>query len=206
MNESFLTSLARPQPIPGGGAAAAYAASVGSALLEKIVRLEMQRVGIPQQQSLVWKELLLKVVRLSKAFAQLRDEDGEAYLRWAETKTSKENAPAICDALGQATACPISIVKCVHEALECLIEAGEYAKKHLLSDLLAVCEILDGARKGAAHIACANLRLMTTPSCRKNFEEDLARLRTLAEESVNRAREGLSQRLQAASQVCSVSG
>jgi methenyltetrahydrofolate cyclohydrolase len=199
MNESFLTSLAKPQPIPGGGAAAAYAASVGLALLEKIVRLEMQRVGIPMQQSLIWKELLLKVVRLSTAFSQLRDEDGEAYLRWAAIKTSKENAPAICDALGRATACPISIVKCIHEALECLIETGKYAKKHLLSDLLAVCEILDGARKGAAHIACANLQLMTVPSCRKNFEEDLARLQSLAEESGNRAREGLCHRLQASS-------
>jgi methenyltetrahydrofolate cyclohydrolase len=206
MNESFLMSLARPQPIPGGGAAAAYAASVGLALLEKIVRLEMQRVGIPSQQSLIWNELLLRVVRLSTAFAQLRDEDGEAYLRWAEIKTSKENAPAICKALGQATACPISIVKCVHETLECLIVAGKYAKKHLLSDLLAVCEILDGARKGAAHIACANLQLMTAPSLRKNFEEDMAQLRTLAEESGNRAREGLSKRLQVSSQVCFVPG
>jgi formiminotetrahydrofolate cyclodeaminase len=166
----------------------------------------MQRVGISLQQSFIWNESLLKVVRLSTAFAQLRDEDGEAYLRWAEIKTSRENAPAMCDALGQATACPISIVKCVHETLECLIQAGKYAKKHLLSDLLAVCEILDGARKGAAHIAYANLRLMTAPSCQKNFEKDLARLRTLAEESANRARERLSQRLQFASQVCSVPG
>jgi len=199
MNESFLTLLAKPQPIPGGGAAAAYAASVGLALLEKIVRLEMQRVEIPFQQSLIWKDLLLKLVRLSTTFAQLRDEDGEAYLRWAEIKSSKENAPAISDALRQATACPISIVKCVQETVECLIEAGKHAKKHLLSDLLAVCEILDGAGKGAAHIAWANLQLMSTPSCRENLEEELARLRTLAEESGNRARDGLRHRLQASS-------
>jgi formiminotetrahydrofolate cyclodeaminase len=206
MNESFLISLARPQPIPGGGAAAAYAASVGLALLEKIVRLEMRRVETPLQQSLIWNELLLKVVRLSMAFAQMRDEDGEAYLRWAEIKTSKENAPAICDALGQATACPIGIMKCIHETMECLIQAGKYAKKHLLSDLLAVCEILDGACKGAAHIACANLQLMAIPSYRKNFEEELARLRTLVEESGSRARRELNQRQHAASQVCSVHG
>ena len=44
MHDSFIAALSNPnQPVPGGGAAAAYAGSVGLALLEKIVRLEMRR-------------------------------------------------------------------------------------------------------------------------------------------------------------------
>jgi len=195
MNESFLLSLARPQPIPGGGAAAAYTASVGLALLEKITRLEMQRDELQNELSPIWKTLLGKVIQLAEACSRLRDEDGAAYLTWTKTKVSEENVDEIHDALEQATACPIDIAEQVREAMECAIEAGKYAKKHLLSDLLVVCEVLNGAGKGAAHIAFANLGLMADTSTKKDFERQLARLQTLVDESYNGAREGLFHRL-----------
>jgi len=43
MHDSFLEALARPEPVPGGGAAAAHGACVGLALLEKIVLVEQFR-------------------------------------------------------------------------------------------------------------------------------------------------------------------
>ena len=203
MSDSFLASLANTQPIPGGGAAAAYTASVGLALLEKIVRLEMQRDEMPFELSLTGKTLLGKVAALKEAFVRLRNEDGEAYLRWAAIKTSEENGDVIEDALRAATACPISIVEGIQEALECVIEAGKHAKRHLLSDLLAVCEILNGAGKAAAHIACANLQLMTDASPKNECEGLLVHRQRLADQSCNRARETLHQRLHGSRRVCS---
>jgi formiminotetrahydrofolate cyclodeaminase len=191
MNESFLTSLARPQPIPGGGAAAAYSASIGLALLEKIVRLEMRRGGMPTTQGPVWNGLLGKVVELAEALARLRDEDGEAYLKWVKTRDAKENLTAIHDALREATRCPIGIVERVHESLECAVEAGKLAQKHLLSDLLVVCEILNGAGKGAAHIAFANLQVMLDPADKDAYRRRLAALLSLSDQALIKAREAI---------------
>ena len=49
MHDSFLEALARPEPVPGGGAAAAHGACVGLALLEKIVLVELRRSDIPSE-------------------------------------------------------------------------------------------------------------------------------------------------------------
>jgi formiminotetrahydrofolate cyclodeaminase len=202
MNESFLALLARPEPIPGGGAAAAYAASVGLALLEKIVRVEMRRGEVLLGQSLVWEDLLSKLVQLAEAFARLRDEDGEAYLRWAKITAAEENVTALQDALQAATACPISIAERVLESLECAAETGQFVKKHLLSDLLVVCEILNGAGKGAAHIALANLHVMTDSVEKNALETQLAGLQTLADQSYKRVREEIFRRLYPSREAC----
>jgi formiminotetrahydrofolate cyclodeaminase len=195
MNESFLTSLARPRPIPGGGAAAAYSASIGLALLEKIVRLEMHRGGMPAAQGSVWKGLLGNVVEVAGALGRLRDEDGEAYLKWIKTRDAKENLAAIHDALREATRCPIRIVERVHESLECAAEAGKLAQKHLLSDLLVVCEILSGAGKGALHIAFANVQVMLDPADKDAYRRRLAALQSLSDEALIKAREEILPRL-----------
>jgi formiminotetrahydrofolate cyclodeaminase len=195
MNEPFLAALARPQPIPGGGAAAAYAASIGLALLEKILRLEMQRKKILSAQGLRGEGLLGKVVQLKETLARLRDEDGEAYLKWARIKREKENLTAVREALREATECPMRIVERIQESLECAVEAGNLAQKHLLSDLLAVCEILNGAGKGAAHIAATNLQAMLDPTEENAYRKRLAALQTLAEQSLIKAREKIIRRL-----------
>ena len=203
MSKLFLTSLAETQPIPGGGAAAAYTASVGLALLEKIVRLEIEREGEQTELNLRWQALLGKVCELKETFLRLQDEDGKAYLRWAEAKTLQEDVLAAEAALREATLCPISIVEQVRGTLECVNEAGKYAKRHLLSDLLAVCEILNGAGKAVGHIACTNLQLMTDASGRNQCEGQLVHWSTLADHSYNHAREQLHQRLHGSRRACS---
>ena len=45
MSASFLDQLARARPDPGGGAAAAFSAGVGLALLTKVIRLEKSGPG-----------------------------------------------------------------------------------------------------------------------------------------------------------------
>jgi formiminotetrahydrofolate cyclodeaminase len=195
MNESFLAALASPQPIPGGGAAAAYAASVGLALLEKIVRLEMQRREIPALRGLAGEDLLGKVLPLAETLARLRDEDGEAYLKWAKIKGEEQNHTAVRKALREATECPMRIVECIQKSLECVVEAETFAQTHLLSDLLAVCEIINGAGKGAGHVASTNLQTMLDPAEKNAYRKRLAALQTLAEQSFFNAREKILRRL-----------
>jgi formiminotetrahydrofolate cyclodeaminase len=100
MSDSFLEALARPEPVPGGGAAAAHGACVGLALLEKIVLVELRRSDIPSESR--WQNLLEEVRRSSTTLLRLRDEDGEAYVRFAQARMFGKGAEEILDLLKQA--------------------------------------------------------------------------------------------------------
>jgi len=176
MHNSFLSDLSNPeQPIPGGGAVAAYTGAVGLALLEKIVRIEMQRSqSVSSDHS--WEVLLDQISVLSKNLYRLRDEDGKSYVRLAEVKASGRGEAEISAALQQAIDCPMKIMEQVDNALSCVSQASEHCKKHLLSDLQVVSEILAAAGRGAHHIAQANLLLMADPVLKADYQKKLAGL------------------------------
>lgn len=188
MNDSFIAALSRPdQPVPGGGAAAAYAGSVGLALLEKIVRLEMRRYPIVSEPSL-WEDLLEQVLSLSKILYRLRDEDGKSYMLLVETKASREKEEEVAAALVRTIECPMKILEQTHKALSCVSVAAEHCKRHLLSDLQVVCELLAAAGHGAYHICIANLRLMTDPISKADYQSRLTRLHDRSRELINLAK------------------
>jgi formiminotetrahydrofolate cyclodeaminase len=176
IHDYFIAALSNPnQPVPGGGSAAAYAGSVGLALLEKIVRLEMRRYPDASEPSL-WKDLLKQVSALSESLYRLRDEDGKSYLFLAETKALGKTEKEIGAALKQAIECPIKILEQVHKALRCVSVAAEQCKRHLLSDLQVVCELLGAAGRGAYYISMANLRSITDPVSKADYQIKLTKL------------------------------
>jgi formiminotetrahydrofolate cyclodeaminase len=176
MHDSFIEALSNPnQPVPGGGAAAAYAGTVGLALLEKIVRLEMHRHQAVSEHSF-WKDLLSQVSALSKSLHRLRDEDGKSYLFLAETRASGKTEKEIAAALKQAIECPIKILEQTHKGLNRISVVAEQCKRHLLSDLQVVCELLGAAGRGAYYISMANLRSITDPVSKADYQIKLTNL------------------------------
>ena len=171
MHDSFLEALARPEPVPGGGAAAAHGACVGLALLEKIVLVELRRSDIPFESR--WQNLLEEVRRSSSTLLRLRDEDGEAYVRFAQARTFGKGAEEILDLLKQAIESPIAIMKEAKRSLDLVARAGNHCKGHLLSDLLVVCELLRAAIDGNHRVAQANLGVMGDPSLRSHYQNKL---------------------------------
>ena len=165
MDDSFIEALVKRKPVPGGGAAAAHGAFVGLALLEKIVTVEFQRSSVPSEPA--WKNLLQEVKEASRTILQLRDEDGKAYIRFAQAKTFGKGKKEVLEALHQAIESPTRIMEEANEALNLVARAGTHCKGHLTSDLLVVCELLRAAIYGAHGIAQANVGLMK-PSMEKN--------------------------------------
>ena len=171
MHDSFLEALARPEPVPGGGAAAAHGACVGLALLEKIVLVELKRDQITSNHS--WSDLLEEVRESSRTLLQLRDEDGRAYLRFAKAKTFGNSDEDTLEALKTAIESPIKIMGEAKIGLELVARAGKHCKGHLLSDLLVVCELLRAAVDGNHRIAQANLGVMREPSLLSHYQNKL---------------------------------
>jgi len=163
--DSFLQELAQARPDPGGGAAAAFGARLGLALLEKVVQLEggRQRKSVAKS-SLTWDEVLPRLKNLAECLEKLQEEDIKAYSQLAASRVSGENLAA---AARRAVLPPRQIVKQTAEALELLAWAGGHCQPHLVSDLLVAVEFLGAALAGAYHIACANLCLVTPEENRK---------------------------------------
>ena len=180
MHDSFLEALARPEPVPGGGAAAAHGACVGLALLEKIVLLELRRSDIPSKSR--WQNLLEEVRRSSSSLLQLRDEDGEAYVRFAQAKTFGKSADEILESLTQAIECPIKIMAEAHKGLQLVARAAKRCKGHLLADLLVVCELLRAAHQGTYGIAQANLRVMEDHTLHSHHQNKLNQVQAQSRE------------------------
>jgi formiminotetrahydrofolate cyclodeaminase len=174
MVDSFIDSLARPKPVPGGGAAAAHGACVGLALLEKIVKVELHRSRDSSEPE--WKNLLQEVKKSSSTLLQLRDEDGRTYVRFAQAKTFGKGNKEVLEALQQAIECPIRIMEEASKTLDQAARAGNRCKDHLLSDVLVVCELLRATISGAHRIAQANLSLMEESPKRNDYQDRLEQL------------------------------
>jgi formiminotetrahydrofolate cyclodeaminase len=179
--EPFLLALERSTPVPGGGSAAAYAASVGLALLEKIVRLESERARPAPEERRGWEALLRRVRRSAEIFRRLREEDGEAYVRLAEARRSGDEG-TVQGAWEQAIACPVAIMEEAHEALLLAREAGERCKGHLVADVLVVLQLLRAGWRGAYHIASANLGMAARLPA---WQGDLARPTEICDRAEN---------------------
>lgn len=192
MVDSFIDALARPYPVPGGGAAAAHGACVGLALLEKIVQVELQRSRDSSEAE--WRNLLQEVKKSSSTLLQLRDEDGRAYARFAQAKTFGKGETEVLEALQQAIECPTRIMAEANEAVNFVARAGVHCKGHLLSDLLVVCELLRATTSGAHRIAQANLSLMEASPKRNEYQDRLEQLLTGSRELYESAVSALVQR------------
>lgn len=187
--ESFLQELAQPRPNPGGGAAAAYGARLGLALLEKVVHLEGGRPRQPQAaSSLTWEAALTRLQQLAENLGQLQEDDVSAYSQLAAARASGENLAA---AVRQAVEPPRQIVRQTVEALELLAWAGGHCQPHLISDLLVAGEFLGAALVGAYHIACANLCLVTPAEDRRTLKREFCQAYGKGEDLFNMVKAAL---------------
>jgi formiminotetrahydrofolate cyclodeaminase len=159
MDEPFLAALSNPEPNPGGGAAAAYSACLGLALLKKIIRLELLRPDLASELTSSWEDLLEQAEVAENILERLLHDDGKAYVNFAEAR-AEGTEETIAAALERLIDCPVKIMEesCQGQAL--ISEAGKHCKRHLLSDLLVAGEFFLAAVQGAFHIARANLCLV----------------------------------------------
>ena len=162
MDDPFLKTLASARPVPGGGSAAAHGALVGLTLLEKIVRVEFHRHIKDTAERGKWEKLYQDVRALTDALRRLREEDGQAYMELAEQRNARGNdeSEKYCEAVMRAIDCPSGIMTAAAESAELIRRTAEHCKRHLLCDLLVVCELVEAGFHGAHHIARANLPLL----------------------------------------------
>lgn len=174
MKESFLKQLAKPRPDPGGGAAAAYGASLGLALLEKIAHLEYGRRHNVTDIAHSWPQLLAEITELNTDFSRLIESDVEAYRRLVVTRSSGSKN-LLSDAIDHAINCPVEIMTKIRQALALAYRLGGLCKQPLVADLLVAVEFFGASLRGAHHIAVANVSLIENTTKRAIVQTRLSK-------------------------------
>jgi formiminotetrahydrofolate cyclodeaminase len=171
MSESFLAELAKPQPDPGGGAAAAHGALIALALLKKIFMLEYDRIQA-NNHSENWDNKKNELDSLFARMERLREEDRQIYPRMVLLRNSQSEKELI-QIIEDSIAVPLRIMTEAIEGLALVSWVGPRSKEILKADLRVSAELLEASVQGAYHIGWANLPMIRKFRSPVIFDQEL---------------------------------
>jgi formiminotetrahydrofolate cyclodeaminase len=174
----FVDRLASPEPIPGGGSAAAVAASLGAALVSMVASLSIGREKYAQHAANL-QDVAATGRELSHRLLELAEQDALAYTRYlAALKRPKDSAEEravrsveIGDAARRAAEVPLETLRaCLGVAAAAERIAGR-SNVNAASDLGVAALLADAA----AHAAAANVLVNLPAVDDLGWTEEMAR-------------------------------
>ena len=163
--DEFLTSIAAPGAVPGGGSVAAFAGSLATALGQMVCGLTEDREKYASAGPRV-KEIHQRLAHAQKTLQELVREDAEAYqqvmeafkLPWETEQQKASRAKAIEQATRGATEAPLRTAGTVVEVLEWLQALTQIGNPNARSDAAVGAQLACAALKGAQYNVLINLR------------------------------------------------
>ncbi len=160
----FVDRLASPEPIPGGGSAAALAASLAAALVTMVASLSIGREKyMPHADNLQASASAGR--RLAHRFLELAEEDALVYGHYAATlKLPRDTAEQrearslqLASAARRATEVPLEMVRACLEVAATAERLAGRSNVNAASDLSAASLLADAAAKAAGANVLVNL-------------------------------------------------
>lgn len=160
----FSEALASDQPVPGGGSAAALAASMAASLLAMVARLSLDRPRYEQYRQS--NERALAAAELARhRLLELTDADARAYGRYAAARRMAKETPAQQHdrdsasraAAREASAVPLAVVRECALLLEGIESLAGRSNVNAASDLEVGARLCAAAARGAAANVLINL-------------------------------------------------
>ncbi|RKY21276.1 MAG: sugar ABC transporter substrate-binding protein [Planctomycetota bacterium] len=200
----FLQEAADRRPVPGGGAIAALAAAMGSAMAHMSASYSTSEkfAEVKEQVEVVLAHFREAVGR----FAQLAEADAEAYSRFAEamkmprsTEAEKQKRKAAMQlAIEGAIEVPLEVCGLCVESLRALLPLVEVGNKNLVSDTGVAAVMLKAGFSGAKLNVETNLAWLAdkekAEEIRKAVEEQEPIVREMAEGIYRRALERMREK------------
>ncbi len=196
MLAEFGEALASEQPTPGGGAAAAVAASLAASLTAMVVRLSLGRAKYADHADL-HQEAQAASDAARVRFLELADDDAAAYAAYRAARSlphataAEEGARAAAtrDAARSATAVPLEVVRACHAQIELVDRAAGRTNLYVGSDLEVAALLLDAAARSAAVNVRANLGAIGDDGYASAVTAELDQRLQQIQSTVDRARE-----------------
>jgi len=171
----FIEAVAAKTPTPGGGAVAAAACALGSALGTMAARFSSGPEAVAAAGTLE---------ELKAAFVPLVDQDAEAYnqvsaafgLPKSNDDEKKRRKEAIQNALKEAAEVPLQVMMSALRALQALAEFAPRCNRNLVSDLASAALMLGAGMEGAAHNVRINAAMIDDKPMKERLESEDRRL------------------------------
>jgi glutamate formiminotransferase/formiminotetrahydrofolate cyclodeaminase len=187
--KDFVTDVASGEPTPGGGAAAAHAASLGAALGEMIARLTEGREKFKEVQTDV-RDALAELTPLRARLAHAATEDAASFERVMNVRRlpqstqdeKRTRANKLEAALKGAATIPLEVAGVAVQVLELLETLSEIGNPNALSDAAT------GAQLSLAAVASARYNVLVNTAGIED-EEFASEHRSRADDLLERARE-----------------
>ena len=172
---AYLEALASTRAVPGGGSAAALAAAMGAALMSMVAKLSARKAKTPEDRR-VLDALVPSFDTLRDRFADLSQQDIEAYRQVVEARKAGAPAAEIELAYERAAEVPLQTAEAVDECLGLAAQVSARAWEMTASDLAVGSELLQTAIGGALGNVAINLPELHGERARR-IEQRYLRLR-----------------------------
>ena len=161
--KDFVAEVASAEPVPGGGAAAAHAASLGAALGEMVARLTEGRERFREVQGEV-RDALAELVPLRARLAGAAAEDATAFRRVMEARRMPQSTEGerserlrrLEEALKGAALVPLEVAGVAVQVLELLETLSEIGNPNALSDAATGAQLVLAAVIAARYNVLVN--------------------------------------------------
>lgn len=178
--KEFIEALASKEPVPGGGGASAYVASIGTALGSMVGNLTTGKKKYAAVQADIEK-MLERSQRLMERLNGLVEEDAKAFLPLskaygmpAETQEQKaEKEKTMQEALVVAAGAPMEIARVCVEAIELLDEYAKKGSRLAVSDAGCGAAFCKAGLLGARLNVLINLGAMKDEALKKSMSREL---------------------------------
>ena len=183
--EAFSARLASAEPVPGGGSAAAVAASLGAALAVMVARLSEDRPRYAAHGA-THRRAIEAGEAARRRFIELADIDARAYGGYAaamklprETDADRAaRAQAIAEAAKASTLAPLDTVRLCETVVQVVESLAGRSNVNAASDLDVAALLLEAAAEGAAANVRINLPSVTDAPFVADVQEQVARALT----------------------------
>ena len=178
--KAFVEVLASKEPVPGGGGASAYVASIGTALGSMVGNLTTGKKKYADVQADI-EEMLERSQRLMDRLNDLVEEDAKAFLPLskayglpAETEEQKaEKETVLQAALAVAAGAPMEIARVCVEAIELLDKYAKKGSRLAVSDAGCGAAFCKAGLLGARLNVLINLGLMKDEALKESMGREL---------------------------------
>ena len=180
--DSFTSRLASAEPVPGGGSAAAVAASLGAALAVMVARLSEGRPRYAAHAA-THQRAIDAGEAARRRFIELADIDARAYGGYASAMklprdTDAEGAAraaALADAAKASTLAPLDTVRLCASVVQVVESLAGRSNVNAASDLDVAALLLEASAEGAAANVRINLPSVTDAPFVAQVQDEVGR-------------------------------
>ncbi len=159
----FMDALAARRPSPGGGAAAALAGALGTALIIKVANFTVGSKKYKRYERQA-RAAAKKAGRIGEKLEELIKKDAETYKEYSRTKSGV--------AMRKATSCVAAIAVLSRDALKLRAALKRIGNKNLEGDLYAAGLLLNASAKAADNLVKLNKKYLKLSLRRPKFRPE----------------------------------